>query len=104
MLVLSEDEPEQKTRPKEESKPRKRNYYAGFGRYDNDYTDDQQANDGDSNELGSLQDEADEAPTLAIVSSCSVHLTMRETLYAEDCLRKYRKQVLPLIGLEKRGF
>jgi hypothetical protein len=79
-LVLSEDEPEQKTRPKEESKPPKRNYYACFGRHDNHYTDDQQANDGDSNQLGSLQDEADETPTLAIVSSCGIHLMTRETL------------------------
>jgi len=67
-LVLSEDEPEQKTSPKEESKPPIRNHYACFGRHDNHYTDDQQANDGDSNQFGSLQHEADEAPTLAIVT------------------------------------
>jgi hypothetical protein len=96
-LVLSEDEPQQKTGPTEESNPPKRNYYAYFRRHDNHSTDDQQANYGDSNQLGSLQDEADEAPTLAVVSSCSIHLMTGETVYRRGIV--YCKQAISFMDV-----
>ena len=87
MLVLSENEPQQKTSPEGQSKPSFGNFYTRLRRDDNDCRDHHQANDRDSNQLRSLQHEADEAPTLAIVSSRSIHLMLEKHYREVDCLR-----------------
>jgi hypothetical protein len=63
ILVLSKNEPQQKTSPEGQSNPSLRNFYIRFRRNDNDCHEDQQANDRDSNELGSLQSKTEEPGT-----------------------------------------
>src|SRR5579862_7156184 len=95
MLVLSENEPEQKTSPEGQSNPSFGNFYTRLRRNDNDCRDHQQGNDRDSNQLRSLQHESDEAPTLAIVGNRSIHLTPRETLQRSGLLRNQSDYTLP---------
>jgi len=63
ILVLSKNEPQQKTSPEGQSNPSFRNFYTRLRRNDNNCRKDQQANDRDSNELGSLQSETEEPGT-----------------------------------------
>jgi hypothetical protein len=87
ILVLSENEPQQKTSPESQSNPSFRNSYTCLRRNNNDRCNSQQANNRNSNELGSLQGQADEPPMLPTVSSCSNHLALAQDDSETDCLR-----------------